>query len=118
MKNLIANKHFIKTFRIFTFAMLKHKQSNFIKPKFNIFQYGYKSFVFQGASLWNNLPLNVKNSTDLLEFKRYLASSSCFNEMPRWLILCLKGHCHCHGWAWRVITDVEKHLVHAHLSFC
>ena len=40
------------------------------QPKFNTYKYGFKSFRYYGAKLWNSLPTNVKYSKDINEFKK------------------------------------------------
>ena len=41
-----------------------------VQPKFNTVAYGYKSFRYYGAKLWNSLPLEVKDTDDIKIFKR------------------------------------------------
>ena len=45
-----------------------------VQPKFNAYTYGYKSFSYLGAKLWNALPSNVKLCDSLPCFKRELKS--------------------------------------------
>ena len=39
------------------------------QTKFNTYTYGYRSFAYYGAKLWNKLPLELKNSPTLIIFK-------------------------------------------------
>ena len=39
------------------------------QPKFNTIKYGYRSFQYYGAKLWNALPVEIKNSENLYTFK-------------------------------------------------
>ena len=41
-----------------------------IQPKFNTVRFGYKSFRYYGAKLWNALPVYVKESSSIFIFKR------------------------------------------------
>ena len=50
-----------------------------MKPRYNTVQYGYKSISYQGALLWNNLPVNVKRTQDIQEFKNLLVKCNIFN---------------------------------------
>ena len=43
--------------------------SRLIQPKFNTFKFGFKSFRYFGAKLWNVLPINIKRSESLSIFK-------------------------------------------------
>ena len=39
------------------------------QPKFNTFKFGYRSFKYYGAKLWNSLPTRLKNHNELFMFK-------------------------------------------------
>ena len=41
-----------------------------VLPEFNTQTYGYRSFRYYGAKLWNSIPVDVKNTNDLSTFKR------------------------------------------------
>ena len=49
------------------------------QPEFNTKTYGYRSFRYVGAKLWNVLPLNLKNIDNLDIFKREI-STWCHSE--------------------------------------
>ena len=40
------------------------------QPKFRTFTYGLRSFRYYGSKLWNLLPYQVKNTRDIVTFKR------------------------------------------------
>ena len=40
------------------------------QPKFRTFTYGLRSFRYHGSKLWNLLPYQVKNTRDIVTFKR------------------------------------------------
>ena len=40
------------------------------QSKFKTYTFGYKSFQYYGAKVWNSIPIHVKNSTDLSIFKQ------------------------------------------------
>ena len=40
-----------------------------IQPRVNSTRNGLKSFRYQGAKIWNELPTSVKNTEDVSEFK-------------------------------------------------
>ena len=40
-----------------------------VLPKVTSLKYGTNSFIFKGSYLWNTLPIEIKNSTTLNEFK-------------------------------------------------
>ena len=46
-------------------------------PKFKTRTYGYRSFRYYGAKVWNSLPTNIKSATDIGTFKRYLDDFLC-----------------------------------------
>ena len=54
-----------------------------VQPGFDGKSYGYRSFRYIGAKLWNMLPNNIKTTDDLQTFKREITiwckSSSCRN---------------------------------------
>ena len=41
-------------------------------PNFNSATYGYNSFKYQGAKIWNKLPNVIKSACDLKMFKRLI----------------------------------------------
>ena len=41
-----------------------------VQPKFRTIRYGYNSFSYFGAKVWNNLPSHIKGINDLDSFKR------------------------------------------------
>ena len=43
--------------------------SRLTQNKFNTTTYGYRSFTYYGAKLWNCIPYDIKNTTDLETFK-------------------------------------------------
>ena len=45
-----------------------------IQPKFNTMKFGYKSFKYYGAKLWNSLPVHIKCSASLNIFKKEIAT--------------------------------------------
>ena len=44
------------------------------QPKFNTIKFGFKSFRYYGAKLWNSLPTEVKDTDDINVFKRMLTA--------------------------------------------
>lgn len=42
------------------------------QPKFNTYTFGYRSFAYYGAKLWNSLPLDLKKAPNLHIFKSKL----------------------------------------------
>ena len=48
--------------------------SRLIQPKFNTFKFGFKSFRYFGAKLWNVLPINIKRFESLSIFKRSITA--------------------------------------------
>ena len=44
------------------------------QPKFNTMKFGFKSFRYYGAKLWNSLPKDVKDTDDINVFKRNLTA--------------------------------------------
>ena len=57
-----------------------------IKPVYNTVQFGMRSIAYQGPLVWNALPINVKNSTDLMQFKISLISRNVLST-------CQCGNC-------------------------
>ena len=57
-----------------------------IKPVYNTVQFGMRSIAYQGPLVWNALPINVKNSTDFMQFKNSLRSSNVLST-------CQCGNC-------------------------
>ena len=67
---------------MFTERPLKYdlRDSNLVhQPKFKTFKYGYRSFRYYGAKLWNSLPSSLKCEKDIANFKRSL-SKWCLSE--------------------------------------
>ncbi len=54
------------------------------KKKYKTVTYGYKSFTYLGAKLWNEMPTNIKNVMTITEFKERLKA---------W-----DGQCKCYKW--------------------
>ena len=54
-----------------------------IQPKVNTTRNGFKSFRYQGAKIWNELPTSIKNTEDVSEFKYRL------NEWPGPVCKCV-----------------------------
>ena len=46
--------------------------SKLLQKRFNTVRYGYCSFKYLGAKIWNNLPMNVKESINIGDFKKNL----------------------------------------------
>ena len=44
-----------------------------LQHRFKTVKYGYKSFMYYGAKLWNALPSNLKEITKLHIFKQHLS---------------------------------------------
>ena len=44
--------------------------SKYNQTKFNTMKYGFKSFSYYGARLWNNMPVHIKESENIHIFKR------------------------------------------------
>ena len=57
-----------------------------IKPVYNTVQFGMRSIAYQGPLVWNALPINVKISTDFMQFKYSLRSSNVLST-------CQCGNC-------------------------
>ena len=51
--------------------------TKFIQPKVNTTRNGLKSFRYQGAKIWNELPTSIKNTEDVSEFKYRLNEWPC-----------------------------------------
>ena len=51
--------------------------SKFIQTDFNTKTYGFKSFSYYGAKLWNSLPICVKKSKNVDIFKEWCHSDDC-----------------------------------------
>jgi hypothetical protein len=49
-----------------------HNHSRLEQPKYKTVKYGYNSFRYQGAKLWNLLDNDFKQGCTLVEFKRLL----------------------------------------------
>ena len=54
-----------------------------VKPVYNTLQYGFRFIMYQGAIIWNSLPVELKevdelaNLNDLLIFGSFLKSCNC-----------------------------------------
>ena len=53
--------------------------SRLIQPKFNTFKFGFKSFRYFGAKLWNVLPVDIKQSESLFIFKTRI-TKWCYSD--------------------------------------
>ncbi len=54
------------------------------QPKCNLVTYGFDSFRYKGANIWNDLPNKIKNSMTLAEFKNQIKKwqgQKCFCNM-------------------------------------
>ena len=49
-------------------------QDKLVQPKFSTMKFGFRSFRYYGAKLWNALPANVKNTDDIFTFKRNISA--------------------------------------------
>ena len=71
---------------------LKHVNHNLrdrnllVQPTFNTFTFGYKSFSYYGAKLWNSLPPAIKDADNLYQFKMLL-HKWCFTDSAKSLVL-------------------------------
>ena len=61
-------------------------QSRLDQPKFNTRTFGYKSFKYFGAKLWNLLPSYLKNIEDLHVFKSNIYKW-CFTEQANKVLI-------------------------------
>ena len=52
-------------------------------PSFNTVKYGKNSFMYWGAKLWNNIPVEIKRSISLNTFK---------TAITQWLLTCDMDH--------------------------
>ena len=43
-----------------------------IQPEFNTFTYGFRSFRYYGAKIWNSIPCNIKETDSINVFKTKL----------------------------------------------
>ena len=54
-----------------------------VQSKFNTIKYGFRSFQYYGAKVWNALPINVKEASSLHSFKtnmkEWCKSDACKN---------------------------------------
>ena len=65
---------------------------------FNTIKYGFKSFSYYGASLWNKLPVSIKESDSLYIFKNKL-KDWCRTDACKKLEICWNvwwSHWGCH----------------------
>ena len=72
-------------FRISATPYATRGGTKLIQPKVNTTRNGLKSFRYQGAKIWNELPTSIKNTEDVSEFKYRL------NEWPGPVCKC--GSC-------------------------
>ena len=56
--------------------------SRLIQPKFNTFKFGFKSFRYFGAKLWNVLPVDIKQSESLFIFKTRI-TKWCYSDAAK-----------------------------------
>ena len=49
-------------------------QEILIQPKYDTTTYGFKSFRYYGAKLWNALPFDVKNTKDPIIFTNNISA--------------------------------------------
>ena len=47
-----------------------------VKPVYNTMQYGFRSIMYQGAMIWNSLPVELKEVDELDKFKDLLRCCS------------------------------------------
>ena len=71
--------------RYFNYAL--RDCNKFDQSIFNTIKFGYKSFSYYGAKLWNELPLGVKESNTLSNFKRSM-KQWCRTDACNRLIIC------------------------------
>ena len=57
-----------------------------VQPKYNSIKFGYKSFRYYGAKLWNSLPVNIKESDSLFIFKKRITEWCSSPECDKYLI--------------------------------
>lgn len=62
-------------------------QKRLLQPMFNTYRYGYKSFRYFGSKVWNILPYDIKNVTDLNVFKKEIFSWCLTEHASRILAL-------------------------------
>ena len=43
-----------------------------VKPTYNTMQYGFRSISYQGATIWNELPIEIKKIDDFVVLPRKL----------------------------------------------
>ena len=53
-------------------------------PKFRTITYGFKTFSYIGAKLWNILPPHIKGATDVHEFKTLLRTWDNIHQCTDW----------------------------------
>ena len=51
-----------------------------VLPSFNTIQFGKRSIRYQGPSLWNSLPSDIKCFQEFDAFKSALKNSNCLNS--------------------------------------
>ena len=55
-------------------------KSKLVKPPYNTIKYGMKSIVYQGASVWNDLPVQIKEVDEYANFRQLLRNSNYWNN--------------------------------------
>ena len=68
--------------------------SRLIQPKFNTFKFGFKSFKYFGAKLWNVLLIDIKRSESLSIFKRSI-TAWCHSDAAKALERKMFWSIHC-----------------------
>ena len=57
------------------------------QDKFSTMKYGYRSFAYYGAKLWNSLPVEIKKSPNLYIFKQNV-NIWCRTDAAKKLEIC------------------------------
>ena len=83
--NACSPSYITDMFRISATPYATRGGTKLIQPKVNTTRNGLKSFRYQGAKIWNELPTSIKNTEDVSEFKYRL------NEWPGPVCKC--GSC-------------------------
>ena len=64
-----------------------------VKPFYNTMQYGFRSIMYQGAMIWNSLPVEVKDVDELAKFKDLLRCCSSLESCNcRSCIICQQNN--------------------------
>ena len=64
LNDLFVPQHIVYEFR---------DKDQMVQPKFKTRTFGYRSFTYYGAKIWNSLPSDLKQSPTLNSFKKELA---------------------------------------------